>query len=390
MSGETNLKALYLLDPNIAFLNHGSYGACPRPVFEAYQGWQRELEQQPVAFLSRRARPLLAEARNALGRFLGVAGADLVFFPNPTTAINMVARSLELAPGDEILTTDHEYGAMDRTWHLIGGKSGAHYIHCPIPLPVTTHEAFVERVWSRVTSRTRVLFLSHITSPTALTFPVAELCRRARAAGILSIVDGAHAPGHVPLDLATLGADLYTGACHKWLSAPKGAAFLYARPEVQVWLEPLVVSWGWGDATIPARPGMGETPFVSAHEWQGTRDIAAFLAVPAAIRFQAEHGWPAVQARCHALLRETRRRIEALTGLPSICPDSPDWFTQLAAMRLPEGIDGDALKHRLWEEFRVEVPVMQWNGNTLLRVSIQAYNGQGDADRLVDALAACL
>jgi isopenicillin-N epimerase len=404
-------KADFLLDPGIHFLNHGSFGACPRPVFEAYQCWQAELERQPVAFLGRRATELLAQSRAALAGYLGAAADDVVYFPNPTTAINMVARSvarlactkegastwpigrsareaakspLRLRPGDEILTTDHEYGAMDRTWRYICDQINARYVQRPIPLPVTTHADFIERFWAGVTEQTRVIFLSHITSPTALTFPVAEICRRARAAGIVTIVDGAHAPGQLPLNLAELGADIYAGACHKWLCAPKGAAFLYARPEVQPWLEPLVVSWGW-EADRP-----GPSPFVDWHEWQGTRDLAAYLTVPAAIRFQAEHDWDAVRRRCHALAAETRRRIDALTGLPPISPESGDtWFSQFCAARLPE-CDLDVFKARLYDEYRVEAPLIRWNSQSFIRVSFQAYNDEDDADALVLALARLL
>ena len=239
------------------------------------------------------------------------------------------------------------------------------------------------RFWAGVTGRTRIIFISHITSPTALTFPVAEICRRARVAGILTIVDGAHAPGQVPLNLAELGADIYTGACHKWLCAPKGAAFLYARPEMQPWLEPLVVSWGW-EAEIP-----GPSRFVDWHEWQGTRDIAAYLAVPAAIAFQAEHGWASVRRRCHALASETRQRIIELTGLPAVCPDDPCWFSQFFAARLPD-CNLDALKARLYAEHRVEVPLVRWNGEPFIRVSFQAYNDQADADALLVVLALTL
>jgi len=402
-------KADYLLDPDIHFLNHGSFGACPRPVFEIYQRWQAELERQPVEFLGRRAAELLAASRAALAAYLGAAADDVVYFPNPTTAINMVARSvarlacarsgasiakhsapeaakspLRLRPSDEILTTDHEYGAMDRTWHYVCDQIGARYVQRPIPLPVTTHANFVEHFWAGVTERTRIIFISHITSPTALTFPVAEICRRARSAGILTIIDGAHAPGQVPLNLAELGADIYTGACHKWLCAPKGAAFLYARQEVQPWLEPLVVSWGW-EAEKP-----GPSLFVDWHEWQGTRDLAAYLTVPAAIRFLAEHDWDAVRRRCHALATESRRRIDALTGLPPICPDGLDtWFSQLIAARLPE-CDLDALKARLYDEHRIEAPLIRWNGQAFIRVSFQAYNEADDADALVRALARLL
>jgi len=377
------LKAEFLLDPDVIFLNHGSFGACPRPVFEAYQKWQRELERQPVEFLNRRAIGLLAEARARLAAYLGVATDEVVYFPNPTTALNMVARSLDLSPGDEILTTDHEYGAMDRTWRFVCRKTGARYVQQPIPLPVTSHTDFVETFWAGVTERTRVIFISHITSPTALAFPVQEICRRARDAGLLSIVDGAHAPGQIPLNLATLGADVYAAACHKWLCAPKGSAFLYVRPEVQGILEPLVVSWGWESE----RPSGSQ--FVDHHEWQGTRDLAAFLSVPAAIEFQAQHDWEAVRQRCRALASQTRQRLNALTGLDPICPDSAEWFVQMFAARLPD-VDLDRLKERLYDEFRIEVPLFKWNGQPLIRVSFQAYNSQADADALVDALTQLL
>jgi isopenicillin-N epimerase len=378
------LKDLFLLDPDIVFLNHGSFGACPRPVFEAYQAWQRDLERQPVAFLGRQAAALLANAREKLAAYIGANADEVVYFPNPTTAINMVARSLKLRPEDEILTSNHEYGAMDRTWRFICRQTGARYVRQPVPLPVTDAEEFVETFWSGINSRTKVIFISHITSPTALTFPVQAICHRARAAGVLSIVDGAHAPGHIPLNLAALGADLYTGACHKWLCAPKGAAFLYARHAVQHWLEPLVVSWGY-ESDQPSG-----SQFIDYHEWQGTRDLAAFLTVPAAIAFQAGHDWQAVRQQCHRLACTTRQRINTLTGLAPICPDSPQWFTQMCAARLPADTDLEALKRRLYDEFRLEVPMVVWNDQKFIRVSFQGYNTQGDADTLVEALARLL
>jgi isopenicillin-N epimerase len=278
---------------------------------------------------------------------------------------------------------------MDRTWRSVCHRAGARYIQQPIPVPVTSQEQLAEAFWSRVTGRTRAVFVSHITSPTALVFPVAEICRRARAAGLLSIVDGAHAVSQVPLNLTELGADLYAGACHKWLCAPKGSAFLYARREVQPWLHPLVVSWGWGDDVIAPDPTMGETEFVRWHQWQGTRDIAAFLATPAAIQFQAEHNWDAVRAECHALASETRRRLNDLTGLAPLSPDSTDWFRQMAAVRLPP-VDVKALQVRLYTEHRIEVPIFLWQAEALLRVSFQGYNTRADADALVEALVAVL
>jgi len=384
----TSLKSEYLLDPTIIFLNHGSFGACPRPVFEEYQRWQRELERQPVEFLGRHITALMAGARAKLAAYLGVDTDTIICFPNPTTAMNMVARSLKLEPGNEILTTDHEYGALDRTWHLRCKYSGAKYIRRSIPLPVTSHAKFVETFWSGVTEHTRVIFLSHITSPTALILPVQEICRRTREVGLLSIVDGAHAPGHISLNLTEIGADIYVGACHKWMSSPKGSAFLYARPEVQSWLEPLVVSWGWGDEVIAPDLTMGETEFVRFHQWQGTRDMAAFLATPAAIEFQAQHEWVKVRAECHALASETRVRVNQLAGLASISPDSPEWFGQMVTVRLPDAVDVNTLKARLYDEYRIEVPVFRWNDQSLIRVSFQGYNTRADADVLMEALQA--
>jgi isopenicillin-N epimerase len=378
-----NLKSDFLLDPEVIFLNHGSFGACPRPVFETYQKWQRELERQPVKFLARRARDLMAEARATLADFLHCGEDEVVYFTNPTTAINMVARSLELKPGDEILTTDHEYGAMDRTWRFICQQIGARYVRQPIPLPLTSRTDFVETFCSGITPRTRLVFISHITSPTAHCFPVEAICLRARQMGLLSIVDGAHAPGQLPLDLTQLGADLYTGACHKWLCAPKGAAFLYARREVQERLQPLVISWGW-EAEKPS-----DSRFIDHHEWQGTRDIAAFLSVPAAIRFQQGRHWNTIRRRCHQLASKTRGRINTLTGFEALCPDSQDWFIQMFAARLPD-LDCEAFQRQLYDEYRIEVATHRWNDHPLIRVSFQAYNDEEDADALLHALSKLL
>ena len=240
-----NLKSDFLLNPDIIYLNHGSFGACPKPVFEVYQALQRELEHQPVEFLGRRAEEYLAVSRMALADSLGVSAEELVYFTNPTTAANMIARSLDLRQGDEVLATNHEYGAMDRIWRYIGLKSGAKYRQQTITLPLSRPAEIIEHFFSGLSARTKVVFISHITSPTALIFPVKEICHQARQAGLVSIVDGAHAPGQIPLDLSDVGADLYVGACHKWLCAPKGAAFLYARHDIQPRLEPLVVSWGF-------------------------------------------------------------------------------------------------------------------------------------------------
>ena len=212
----SSLKKQFLLDPSVTFLNHGSFGATPKPVFEEYQRWQRELENQPVEFLGRRVTDLMSESRAALGDYLGTRADNLVYTQNVTISLNIVARSLELKPGDEVLTTDHEYGAMDRTWRFLSKEHGFRYINQHIELPLTTEEKFIEDLWQGVTTNTRVIFLSHITSPTAIIFPIKEIIRRAREAGIITIIDGAHVAGQLPLQLDSLGADFYGGNLHKY------------------------------------------------------------------------------------------------------------------------------------------------------------------------------
>lgn len=372
-------KELFLLDPNIIFLNHGSFGATPRPVFEKYQWWQRELERQPVEFLGRRFNDLLRDAREALGAYVHTNADNLVFVPNATTGLNIVARSLRLNPGDEILATDHEYGALDRTWRFIGRKTGAVYKQQPIPVPMTTTEDFIEQFWSGVTPHTRVVFLSHMTSPTALIFPAKELCRRARQAGIISIIDGAHTVGQIPLDLDELGADFYSSNLHKWLCCPKGSAFLYARREMQNLVEPLVVSWGYESD----KPGISR--FIDEQEWTGTRDIAAHLATPTAIQFCEEHRWDQVRAACHSLAQHVREQITPLTHLSPLSPDATDWYMQMITLPLPP-CDAAQLKTRLYDEFHIEVPIITWQNRPFIRVSIQAYNTLNDTELLVQAL----
>jgi isopenicillin-N epimerase len=374
-----SLRDQFLLRDDVVFLNHGSYGACPRPVFAAYQAWQRELESQPVEFMGRRFGGLMATARTALAGFLGADADEVAFQANVTVALNVVARALPLRDGDEILTIDHEYGALDRTWRFMGEHTGSRYVVRPIPLPVDDAATFVEQVWAGVTDRTRVLFLSHITSPTALILPIGELIARARERGIWTVIDGAHAPGQIDVDLHALGADFYGGNCHKWLMAPKGAGFLYARRDVQHLVEPLVVSWGW-QARDP-----GPSRFVDEQQAQGTRDPAAYLAVPAAIAFQRANDWAAVRAGCHQSVERAIEQMASLTGLPPIAADPARWHGQLATMPLPE-CDVAVVKRQLYDRHRVEIPILRWNDRPYARISVQGYNTAADVDALVAGL----
>lgn len=355
------------------FLNHGSFGSCPKPVFEAYQRWQSELERQPVEFLGRRFDGLMDLARAALAAYINGSAENLIFVPNATTGVNIAARSLRLQPGDEILTTDQEYGACSYTWQHNCERTGARYVERSLPLPMTTCEAFVEQLWAGVTPRTRVIYLSHITSPTALIFPVEEICRRARDAGIITVIDGAHAPGQIPLDMERIGADFYTGNCHKWMCAPKGSGFLYVRPEFQPQIEPMIISWGWHD----------DADFATRNQWQGTRDPSAYLTVPAAIDWMAAHDWDTVRARCHALGVELRAQIADWSDLPPLAPDT--WFSQMFTARLPP-CDPEVVKRRLYDEYRVEAPLVAVNGGQGIRVSFQAYNTRDDGQKLLQAL----
>jgi isopenicillin-N epimerase len=382
MSTTTSLRDLFLLDPSVVFLNHGSFGATPRSVFEVYQQWQRRLEWQPVQFLGVELAGCLASARAALGRYVNAPAGDLVYVPNATYAVNAVARSLVLGPGDEVLATDHEYGACDNVWRFLSGKRGFDYVRRPIPLGLTAEE-MVEVLWRGVTPRTKVIFMSHITSPTALRLPVEAICARARQAHVLTLIDAAHAVGQLPLDLAAIGADFYTSNAHKWLCAPKGSAFLYARPEVQSLVEPLIVGWGWGDE----RTLTFGSDFLDAFQWPGTADFSAYLAVPAAIRFQEEHQWPAVRRDCHALVAQAIASIGDLTGLPGVYAGD-DLYCQMAVAPLPPIDDLPAFKARLYDQFRVEIPCTLWNCRPFIRVSIQGYNTEADVNALVGALRA--
>lgn len=377
----SNLKQYFLLDPNIHFLNHGSFGATPKPVFEAYQNWQLRLERQPVLFLGREYDRLLKESRQVLGEYLNADADDLVYIPNATHGVNIIARSLNMKPGDEILTTDHEYGACDYTWDFICAKVGAKYIHQPIPLPLHTEDEIVEQFWSGVTSRTKAVYLSHITSPTALRLPVEKICQRAKQAGIISIIDAAHSPGQLSVDLQAIGADVVFGNCHKWMLGPKGAAFLHVRRELQHLVEPLIVSWGYNampETTTGSR-------FIDFLQWTGTKDPAAALSVPAAIQFMKDHHWEEVRVECHSLLRTAIERVCDLTDLPPLYPLDSDFYSQMGIAPLPS-CNAALLKSRLYDEFKIEVPLTQWQDRQFIRISIQGYNTHEDADALVDAL----
>ncbi|HLL19063.1 MAG TPA: aminotransferase class V-fold PLP-dependent enzyme [Rubrivivax sp.] len=388
------MRTKFLLAPDVVFLNHGSYGACPAEVFAEYQRWQRELESNPVEFLGRRSATLLADARCSLAAYLGTSSADLVFVANATTGVNVIAQSIALQPGDEVLGNDHEYGACAAAWQRACERRGARYVSASLPLPFDDG-SWTERVLAAVTPRTRLIMASHITSTTALIFPVADLCRAARERGILTLIDGAHAPGHIELNIDAIGADFYVGNCHKWLCGPKSAGFLHARPEHQSWIEAPVISWGYVGQSMAERSGTlgghtgfdaytGSTVLERRLQWQGTRDISACLAVPAAIKFQRRHHWPAERRRCHELALHAQSRVLSRNRLAPVAPDSA--YGQMLTIPV-RADDAQALRQRLFDHYRIEVPVTEHQGRLFVRISLQAYNDEVDVDKLVRALA---
>jgi isopenicillin-N epimerase len=379
------MRDAFLLDPDVIFLNHGSFGACPREVFARYQQWQLELERNPVEFLGRRSGDLLCQARQMLAAYVGARADDVAFVPNATTGVNIVARSLALRRGDEVLGTDHEYGACEAVWTYACDKAGAQYRRVQIPLPFDP-ATFVSRMMAAVTPHTRVIFVSHITSTTALILPLAELCRVARERGILTLIDGAHAPGLIDLQLDQLGADFYTGNCHKWMCAPKGSAFLHVRAEHHRHLDAQVISWGYvadsgGHTGFDAYTG--STPLERRLQWQGTRDIAAYLTVPAAIDFHARHDWPRLRQQCRTLAWETLQRVLQHNGLQPSAPQSEQTQMLTIPVRCQ---DPEGLRKTLFEKHRIEVPLTRHGGQVFVRLSVQAYTTQDELDALVNAL----
>ena len=378
-----SLRPQFLLNPDIVFLNHGSFGACPKPIFDEYQEWQRKLETRPVKFQAEEVFTHLENSRRALGEYINCDKDDLVYFPNPTHAISNLIPSLNLNERDEVLTTDQEYGACDRAWVYYAQKSGFKYIKSEIPLPITSVEEFCQQFWSKATPQTKYVYLSHITSSTALILPIDKIVKEAKVRRIKTIIDGAHVPGHIPLDIKAMDPDYYTGACHKWLCCPKGVSFLFVRKKLQEKMQPLVFSWGWGEKYNEFKASTqlhSESRFVNIFQWQGTRDMSAFLTVPASIEFQNQYDWDSVRSRCGEMVLDARNRITELTGLPKLCPD--DWLGQMATILFPMD-DTVAFKERLYDDHQIEISTMAHEGHTAFRISIQGYNSEADVDHLI-------
>jgi isopenicillin-N epimerase len=383
------LAALWPLDRSIAFLNHGSFGACPAEVLRHQAALRAEMEAEPVRFLSRELDVRLDAARAALAAYVGAETDDVAFVTNATGGVNAILRSLDFATGDEFLTTDHAYGACRNTLDYVAGRTGARVVVATIPFPVRSPDEIVDVVLAKATSRTRLALLDHVTSPTALILPIERLAAELGRRGVETLVDGAHAPGMVPLDLGRLGVTYYSGNCHKWLCAPKGTAFLWVRRDRHAAVRPLTISHG----ATAVRPGRSR--FRLEFDWTGTSDPTGWLTVPRAIEYVGNlvpGGWPAVMARNHALALEARDLLCEAAGTPPPCPDS--MVGSLASVRLPDGTAPvawrrpDPLQARLYDDWRIEVPVMSWPvaPRRLIRVSAQLYNARAQYERLAQAL----
>ena len=375
---------------DVTYLNHGSFGPSPIPVQDAREAWSAGLESQPMDFYLRYMEDMLDEASAQLGDFVGCNGGDLVFVDNATVGMNIVAANVELSAGDEVLVTDHEYGAVLRIWREACRKAGAELVVGPLPEPFDNPHDLADAFLENITERTKLIVVSHVTSPTAMILPVERICAGAKERGVPVCIDGPHAIGMLPLEIEKLGCDFYVVSCHKWLSAPFGSGFLYVTKRRQQGLKPVVISWG---GSVCGREASWKDEF----QWVGTRDPAPFLAVTSAIESLESYGLDDFRSETHELAAYARKQIGELTGLEPFQPDDSAWYGSMVAIPLPSSEhppptanQRDRLQTALWEEHRIEVPVIHWHGRRFVRVSCHLYNDEADIDLLVEALRSLL
>ena len=370
-------KSLFSLDPEVTYLNHGSFGACPKVIFDNLISFQKKLEFEPVNFLDNHLYQYLKDSRFALSNYINCDRDDIAFFPNPSTALNTLIRSLDLKSGDQILTTNHEYGALDRTWNFISKKRGCEYIKLEIETPFTDKQKFIDSFKNAINSKTKVIFLSHITSATALIFPVKEIIDLAKQKNILTIIDGAHVPAHIDLDIKKIDPDFYCGACHKWMCSPKGVAFLYVKKEYQNMIEPLVVSWGY-EAENPS-----DSQYLDYLQWQGTNDMSAYLTVPETIKFLNENDWKERAKKCRELNLWAKNEICEKLNTYSLGND--EFLGQMTTIAF-DFEDTVNQKIEFYNKYKIQVPFIKWNNKTFFRISSQVYNSKEDFEYLIKSL----
>lgn len=368
------------------YLNHGSFGPSPLCVQQARHDFSTQLENQPMDFFLRHMEQLLDDVAEQLGTFIGSKPENLIFTDNATFGMNIVAASVNLQPDDEVLLTDHEYGAVIRIWQHTCKPAGAKVVTQALPFPFTSEDDIVSSFMEGVTDKTKLIVISHVTSPTAAILPVKKICHAARQRKIPVCIDGPHAVAMLPLNLDKLDCDYYAASCHKWLSAPIGSGFLYVAPRRQQHIKPAVTSWG---GSISGRPKHWKDEF----HWSGTRNPAPCLAIPAAIEFLKDYGLEKFQSETHALAQYARLQITSLTGLETFIPDTSDWYGSMIALPLPPSDrqplrpnESDPLQTLLWERYGIEIPITHWKGRRFLRVSCHLYNTQEDIDKLTEAL----
>ncbi|MBU7587233.1 MAG: aminotransferase class V-fold PLP-dependent enzyme [Nostoc sp. TH1S01] len=386
----SSYQELWSLDPNVVFLNHGSYGACPKAVLAVQQSLRSQLEQDPVNFFGRKWEPLLDNARSKLAAFIHADVQDLVFVPNATTGVNSVLRSLHFAPDDEILTTNHEYNACRNALNFIASRTGARVVVAQIPFPVESPQQIIAAVLEKVSAKTRLALLDHITSQTGLIFPIAQLVQELQARGVETLIDGAHAPGMISLNMQEIGATYYSGNCHKWLSAPKGAAFLYVRRDKQPEIHPLTISHGANS------PRTDKSRFQLEFDWTGTDDPTAYMCVPEAIAFMSSllpGGWIELMQRNHQLVVQARQLLCTALQVQPPCPE--EMIGSMAVVPIPvimENCSHIWLHDELFDKFGIQVQVVPWQESPgiLIRISAQIYNTLAQYEYLAASLKSCL
>jgi len=379
MKNYLDIRKKFLLNPEITFLNHGSFGACPKPIFEDYRKWQIELEKEPIQFITKKGINQLDFSKQELAKYINCEKQDIVYVTNPTLAMNTVIKSLKLEKDDEILTTNQEYGAIEKTWEYYCNKVGAKLIKADIKLPITSKENFLKQFWKSLSKNTKIVFLSHITSPTALIFPVKEIAQKAKQLGLLVVIDGAHAPGHIPLNLKEIKPDAYTGACHKWMLAPKGSSFLYVEKSLQKQIDPLIISWGY-KSEFPS-----DSIFQDYHQYNGTRDFSAFLTTPKALDFFKENNWEKQKERCRNELKYYYPIVAKEFNSSPICPVTDEFLAQICSIPISTK-NPVALKELLYSKYKIEIPIVVTKKQIYLRISFQAYNSNKEIEYLIDSI----
>lgn len=374
-------KQDFLLNGKVRFFNNGSYGACPRKVFKKYQEWQRIIEFQPVEFYQKTLLPELKKSRQLIADHINAQENDITLIRNATYAVNLVIRSLELTESDEVLLTDHEYGACLNAWNFWQQEKGFKLNTIKIDLPLPSDKDLIKSIESQLTPRTKVIFFSHISSFTAQLFPAGKICALAKKHGIISVVDGAHSIGQIKLDMQKIKGDFYFSNLHKWFFSPKGTAFLYAHPSLQKSVRPLITGWGWGKN----RELQSGNDYIDSNQFYGTSDLSSFLSIPAAFKYYKEYDIAENKKNCNRLVKYFLQEMHRITGLPPLYDDHPPEL-MMGVVEIPPRYRAIELKNILYEKYRIEVPVIEWKDKMMIRISIQIYNSREEVDYFLEIM----